>query len=515
MKISDFKIRTRLSFNWAAAIGFNLLITGIGVFNLSDVTKSTEIMVEANEKQSLAQEWSKIISNNAVRTFARAKNNDPMLEEHLKKEMESQSELATKVQEKLEGLILQEKGKQLLVDIAAKRKEYTDIRKEVFNLKAEKGQEGKEDVTKVIETRLVPAMNSYVNSLQELVKFEQEVFIESHHSVLEIEKSSRNIMLIGGLLAAIIGSFLTWLLSRSITKPLNYAVEVAQTVASGDLTHKIKIDSKDETGILLKALKDMNVSLSKIVNEVRTGTDLISTASSQIAAGNMDLSSRTEQQAAALEETASSMEELTSTVQQNADNAKQATQLANSASFISEKGGEVVTKVVSTMKDIDESSKKIVEIISVIDSIAFQTNILSLNAAVEAARAGEQGKGFGVVASEVRNLAQRSASAAKEIKNLINDTVDKTHNGAMLVEQAGTTMSQVVESVRKVADIMDEISSASQEQASGIEQVNKAITQMDEVTQQNAALVEEASAASYSMQDEASKLAQTVSVFKI
>jgi methyl-accepting chemotaxis protein len=292
-------------------------------------------------------------------------------------------------------------------------------------------------------------------------------------------------------------------------------MEVARTVASGDLTHEIKVDSKDETGELLRALKDMNASLSKIVDEVRLGTDVMSTASSEIAAGNMDLSSRTEQQASALEETASAMEELTSTVQQNADNAKQATQLANSASSISQKGGEVVGKVVSTMKDIDDSSKKIVEIISVIDSIAFQTNILSLNAAVEAARAGEQGRGFAVVASEVRSLAQRSASAAKEIKALINATVDKTHNGALLVEQAGTTMNQVVESVKKVADIMDEISSASHEQALGIEQVNKAINQMDEVTQQNAALVEEASAASYSMQDEAAKLSQTVSVFKV
>jgi methyl-accepting chemotaxis protein len=304
-------------------------------------------------------------------------------------------------------------------------------------------------------------------------------------------------------------------ISRSITRPLNEAVLVAQTVASGDLTSRIEVKSEDETGQLLQALKDMNQSLIGIVDEVRSGTSTMATASNQIASGNMDLSSRTEEQASSLEETASSMEELTSTVRQNADNARQANSLSMSASEIAIKGGDVVSEVVVTMNGINDSAKKITDIIGVIDGIAFQTNILALNAAVEAARAGEQGRGFAVVASEVRNLAQRSAAAAKEIKALIDDSVGRVDTGSKLVAQAGSTMTEVVDSVKRVTDIMAEIMAASEEQSAGIEQVNQAISQMDNVTQQNAALVEEAAAAAASLKDQAVKLEQTVSVFKI
>ncbi|MGZ5817724.1 MAG: methyl-accepting chemotaxis protein [Burkholderiaceae bacterium] len=303
--------------------------------------------------------------------------------------------------------------------------------------------------------------------------------------------------------------------ARSISRPLNEAVRIAQTVAAGDLTSRIEVDGDDEASQLLRALKDMNESLVRIVGEVRISTDTIATASGQIASGNMDLSARTESQASSLEKTASSMEELTSTVKQNADNARQANQLAVSASEVAVKGGSVVTQVVDTMGSINASSKKIVDIIGVIDGIAFQTNILALNAAVEAARAGEQGRGFAVVAAEVRNLAQRSAGAAKEIKTLIGDSVDKVDVGAKLVDQAGATMQEIVDSVRRVTDIMSEITAASQEQMSGIEQVNQAVTQMDSSTQQNAALVEEAAAAAQSLRDQAGKLSQVVSVFKL
>jgi len=265
----------------------------------------------------------------------------------------------------------------------------------------------------------------------------------------------------------------------------------------------------------MQALKDMTGNLQTLVSQVRSGTDTIATASGQIASGNQDLSSRTEQQASSLEETASSMEELTSTVKQNADNARQANVLAQSASGIAVKGGDVVGQVVGTMASINESSRKIVDIISVIDGIAFQTNILALNAAVEAARAGEQGRGFAVVASEVRNLAQRSAAAAKDIKQLIGDSVEKVETGSQLVEQAGRTMTEIVASITRVTDIMAEITSASVEQSSGIEQVNTAIVQMDQVTQQNAALVEQAAAAAESMQDQAARLSEVVSVFKL
>jgi len=314
--------------------------------------------------------------------------------------------------------------------------------------------------------------------------------------------------------SVVFGVALVLWLSRLLARSLQEAVKVAQTVAAGDLTSRIEVRSMDETGQLLKALNDMKDSLANIVGEVRTGTGAIVGTSRQIASGNLDLSSRTEEQASSLEETASSMEQLTSTVRQNADNARQANQLAVSASGIAVKGGEVVSRVVTTMGAINDSSRKIVDIISVIDGIAFQTNILALNAAVEAARAGEQGRGFAVVAAEVRTLAQRSAAAAKEIKELIDASVGNVEAGSKLVNEAGATMDEVVASVRRVTEIMTEIMEAGQEQSAGIEQVNQAISQMDQVTQQNAALVEEAAAAAESMNDQAGKLNAIVSVFK-
>jgi len=321
------------------------------------------------------------------------------------------------------------------------------------------------------------------------------------------------ITIASAVIAAVAGMGL--MLTRKLVTSLKEAVKIAQTVAAGDLTYNIVVTSKDETGQLLQALKEMNDSLVLIVGQVRTGTDTIATASGQIASGNLDLSSRTEQQASSLEETASSMEELTSTVKQNAANAKQANDLAESASGVALKGGAVVSQVIDTMGSIDASAKKIVDIIGVIDGIAFQTNILALNAAVEAARAGEQGRGFAVVASEVRNLAQRSAAAAKEIKTLISNSVEQVDAGSKLVNQAGATMDEVVASVKRVTDIISEITIAGREQTSGIEQINQAITQMDTVTQQNAALVEEAAAAASSLQDQAGALAHVVSAFKI
>ncbi len=327
---------------------------------------------------------------------------------------------------------------------------------------------------------------------------------------------SARILVIGlGLAAVLISIGFAYVITRSITRPLHEAVNVAQTVASGDLTSRIVVQSKDETGQLVQALKDMNESLKKIVGEVRVGTETIATASSQIASGNQDLSSRTEEQASSLEETVAAMEELTSTVKQNADNARQANQLAVSASEVAVKGGAVVSQVVDTMGSINASATKIVDIIGVIDGIAFQTNILALNAAVEAARAGEQGRGFAVVAGEVRNLAQRSAAAAKEVKTLIGDSVDKVDVGSKLVTEAGATMDEIVASVRRVTDIMGEITAASEEQSAGIEQINQAMSQMDQVTQQNAALVEEAAAAAESLQGQAGNLAQVVGVFKL
>jgi methyl-accepting chemotaxis protein len=332
-----------------------------------------------------------------------------------------------------------------------------------------------------------------------------------------LKLSIRSVLLLtvlGGL-ALLLGAVFARVLTRSITVPLGQAVEIAKTVAAGDLSREIVVTGRDETGQLLQALKDMNQSLLNIVSEVRTGTDAIGGATRDIAAGNQNLSARTEEQASSLEETAASMEELTSTVKQNADNARQANQMAVSAASVAVKGGDVVDQVVDTMAAINASSTKIVDIIGVIDSIAFQTNILALNAAVEAARAGEQGRGFAVVASEVRNLAQRSAAAAKEIKLLIDDSVAKVGEGSKQVAEAGSTMEEIVASVKRVTDIMAEIMAASIEQTAGIEQINEAIAQMDHVTQQNAALVEEAAAAASSLQDQAGGLSDVVSVFRV
>ena len=330
------------------------------------------------------------------------------------------------------------------------------------------------------------------------------------------EYATTRITVIALLVASIaIGAVLSRVITGSITSPVNEALTLAEAIAAGDLTRRVHNDSKDELGQLLRAMSGMTENLSKVVANVRSGSEGVATASSEIAQGNHDLSSRTESQASALEETAASMEQLSATVKQNADNARQANQLSQSASTIAQQGGDVVNQVVETMKGINDSSRKISDIISVIDGIAFQTNILALNAAVEAARAGEQGRGFAVVASEVRSLAGRSAEAAKEIKTLINASVERVEFGSALVDKAGETMTEVVTSIRRVTDIMAEISSASSEQADGVSQVGEAVGQMDQVTQQNAALVEEMAAAASSLQTQSEDLVQVVASFKL
>ncbi|HEY8608825.1 MAG TPA: methyl-accepting chemotaxis protein [Noviherbaspirillum sp.] len=371
------------------------------------------------------------------------------------------------------------------------------------------------DVIPVLLSSVVPQQKQWLAAMDEMISHQEQ---EARRTVAETGTDYDNARLLTVALAALallIGVFTAWFVTRSITAPLRGAVEVARRVADGDLTAAVKVESNDETGQLLAALRDMNDSLGRIVSQVRAGTDTITIASAEIASGNADLSTRTEEQAGSLQVTASSMEELTATVKHNADNASQANRLAATASEVALKGGAVVSQVVETMGSINDSAKKIVDIIGVIDGIAFQTNILALNAAVEAARAGEQGRGFAVVAAEVRSLAQRSAGAAKEIKSLISDSVEKVGTGSRLVDQAGSTMEEVVSSVRRVTDIISEITAASQEQTAGIEQVNQAISQMDNVTQQNAALVEEAAAAAASMQDQARQLSAVVSVFKV
>ncbi|MFJ3316909.1 methyl-accepting chemotaxis protein [Herbaspirillum huttiense] len=352
-------------------------------------------------------------------------------------------------------------------------------------------------------------------TLAQLMDLQRTVGRELHEQAQQRYQTLLVVMGVAMAAGLFVALLMGVLLVRAISRPLQRAVTVAQAVAAGDLTQQIDVHSQDETGQLMQALRQMNDNLQGIVGQVRLSTDTIATASSEIAHGNLDLSSRTEQQAGALEETASAMEQLTSTVRHNADSAQQAKELAHSASEVAVRGGEVVRQVVDTMSSINQSSSKIVDIISVIDGIAFQTNILALNAAVEAARAGEQGRGFAVVASEVRSLAQRSAAAAKEIKVLIDDSVTRVGTGSALVAQAGQTIDEVVRSVQRVSEVVTDISAAGQEQSQGIEEVNNAITQMDETTQQNAALVEQAAAAAQSMQEQAARLSEAVSVFRL
>ncbi|MES2149280.1 MAG: methyl-accepting chemotaxis protein [Pseudomonadota bacterium] len=375
-----------------------------------------------------------------------------------------------------------------------------------------------EEATKVMIKEIRPAQKKWMEALDQLAALEDKLNSQVQSEAESAFNTARNTMLILGGVAVALGLFAAVMITRGLLKQLggepDYTAQIAGSIAHGDLS--IVIDTSEaERGSLLAEMKEMRDSLVGIVGQVRVGTETIGTASREIAAGNIDLSSRTEMQASSLEKTASAMEELTSTVKQNADNAREANLLAATASEVARKGGEVVSQVVDTMGSINTSANKIVDIIGVIDGIAFQTNILALNAAVEAARAGEQGRGFAVVASEVRNLAQRSAAAAKEIKTLIGDSVEKVERGSKLVGQAGVTMDEVVASVKRVTDIMSEIANASQEQSAGIEQVNLSIIEMDSMTQQNAALVEQAAAAAQSLQDQASELAHVVSVFKL
>jgi methyl-accepting chemotaxis protein-1 (serine sensor receptor) len=361
-----------------------------------------------------------------------------------------------------------------------------------------------------LKARFLPAQKN----MQALVSLQRDLAKAQYDAALARYERTRNLSVAMIVVGALAGALVAALLIRGIDGSLAEAVRLARSVAAGDLTQTVTIEHYDEIGQLLAALQAMNASLASIVGEVRGSTDTIAATSDQIAAGNEDLSARTEQQASSLEQTAASMEQLTSNVKHNADNARQANALAEAASGVAGRGGAVIREVVDTMGEISESSRRIAEIIGVIDSIAFQTNILALNAAVEAARAGEQGRGFAVVASEVRNLAQRSAGAAREIKQLIGHSVERVEAGGRLVEQAGATMHDIVTSVQRVTDIMGEITSASAEQTAGIGQINIAVAQMDQVTQQNAALVEEAAAAAGALREQAQRLAASVGVFR-
>lgn len=412
----------------------------------------------------------------------------------------------------LTKLISSEKGKSLLERLLVQRAKFLQQGDEFIALVD--GSRHDEALV-MLEAQLRPTQLAYQQVIHELLADQTQ---RAEKSSQQAETAANQLVwevLVTGAIATVIAVFLALAIIRSITRPLAQAVQVANRVASGDLSASISVTSKDEMGLLLGALERMQHSLVNTVTSVRSNAQGVAAASAQIAAGNNDLSGRTEEQASALEQTAASMEQLGSTVKQNAEHATQANQMAKSASVVAIEGGKVVDQVVATMKSIDESSNKIADIISVIDSIAFQTNILALNAAVEAARAGEQGRGFAVVASEVRALAGRSAEAAKEIKTLITTSVERVEQGSLLVDKAGRTMTDVVSAIGRVTDIMGEISAASQKQSQGVVQVGEAVTQMDQTTQQNAALVEEMAAAASSLNHQARSLVEAVAVFKL
>ncbi|WP_017452882.1 methyl-accepting chemotaxis protein [Herbaspirillum rubrisubalbicans] len=513
MKMTDIKISVRLGACFATLILVMCVIAGVGVKNLWTISEATdEIVKDRYVKVALVTQIT-----DKVNTAARAIRNaiiapdQAATEKYLERSLNNSKEV-TELMADLEKRLSTPKGRELFGKLKDVRAEYVKPRDHVLELIR---QQKKTEAAEFLFKELIPAQDKYFNALKEMIAFQVSLMDQSVAKSNDASADAVNLMVVLSGAAILLSVACAILITRSITRPLNEAVGVATAVASGDLTVQIAATSKDETGALLSSLRTMNDNLHRIVTEVRQGTDTIATASGQIATGNLDLSSRTEQQAGALEETASAMEQLTSTVKQNADNARQANTLATSASQVAIQGGSVVSEVVHTMSEINDASRKIVDIITVIDGIAFQTNILALNAAVEAARAGEQGRGFAVVASEVRTLAQRSAAAAKEIKSLIDTSVERVENGSRLVEQAGATMDEVVASVKRVTDVVAEITAASGEQSDGIEQINQAIVQMDEVTQQNAALVEEAAAAAKSLQEQSGSLVEMVSIFKL
>ncbi|MET3444663.1 methyl-accepting chemotaxis protein [Variovorax paradoxus] len=511
--LSNLRIGTRLAIGFGLVLALTLASAAFALVTARSNAEATRQMMQSPlAKERLISDWYVLTYSAIARTAMIARSTDESLPVTFADVISDSVKKGGETMAKVEALLVTDLEKATFKNIVELRAKYQAAKEAVQ--KAKTGDNPAE-AEAVFKNTFQPAAKAYETRVLELLALERKAIDDMSHAIDDANERSFNLRIVLTALTLLLGAACAFLIARSVTRPLGRAVKVAETVASGDLSSAIETGSRDETGQLMNALKHMNESLAKVVGEVRTGTDAIATASGQIAAGNQDLSSRTEEQASSLEQTAASMEELTSTVKQNADNARQANQLALSASEVAVKGGGVVSQVVDTMASINASSKKIVDIIGVIDGIAFQTNILALNAAVEAARAGEQGRGFAVVASEVRSLAQRSGAAAKEIKGLIDDSVGKVEAGSRQVTEAGRTMDEIVDSVKRVTDIMGEITAASQEQSTGIEQVNQAIAQMDQVTQQNAALVEEAAAAAQSMQEQAASLVQAVSVFKL
>jgi methyl-accepting chemotaxis protein len=513
MSLTNLKMGARLGVGFGLVMALMVALIAVGLLRLASIGRIDDRIIDRDWAMSDAvQTVNATTRANARRTLELFITTDKDKLAVIHQSIDANKKIIDEALATLDTLTDTADAKTLLASIKTSRAAYVASFSKVAKLLAD---DRRDEAASLMSNETLPTLDALQQDITAMANLQKQQVDAGGAQAKQNIASARNLMIALGLAALAIGIGCASVITRSITRPLHEAVRVAQTVAAGDLTSRITVTSRDETGQLLQALAEMNDSLQRIVGEVRTGTDTIATASSEIASGNQDLSSRTEEQASSLEETVAAMEELTSTVRQNADNARQANQLTVSASEIALKGGTVVAQVVDTMQSITASSAKIVDIIGVIDGIAFQTNILALNAAVEAARAGEQGRGFAVVAGEVRNLAQRSAAAAREVKALIGDSVAKVDSGSQLVHEAGATMTEIVASVQRVTDIMGEITAASEEQSAGIEQINKAMSQMDEVTQQNAALVEQAAAAAESLQGQAGNLARVVGVFRL
>ena len=501
---------------WLAVTAIVVLLVAVvgfsGYRSASTRVQSEAVTQEVSQRLDAVVQWAGLTETNAVRTLALVLSDEPEVQTEFKDAIAATSTKISEVQKSLEAMPLLDREKAQMDKIAAARKNMAAQRDQARKLKAD-GQG--EQAVAFVRQSYNPASAAYLQTLHDFVLLEKQIMLETREQLGR--DGMTTVKMAGGavgalLLAIIVGAYY---LIRSIVQPLHQATALAGRIAEGDLSQRETITRADEFGELLHSLYAMSDSLGRMVFQVRQSTDSIATASAEIAAGNHDLSARTEQTSSNLQETAAAMEQFTSTIQQSASSAQQASSLAAGASGVAQRGGEVVTQVVSTMEAIQHSSQKIADIIGVIDGIAFQTNILALNAAVEAARAGEQGRGFAVVASEVRSLAGRSAEAAKEIKQLISTSVEKVEAGSRLVQDAGTTMQDIVQSVQRVNDMIGEITAASTEQSAGVSQVNQAVGNLDQMTQQNAALVEESAAAAQSLREQAEQLTEVVSKFKV
>ncbi|UXH80945.1 methyl-accepting chemotaxis protein [Roseateles amylovorans] len=506
-------IARRLLLVQALVLLIALIGSALGYWGLRRVAAETEDMYRSSlVTERTAADWYRNVFNGATRTTAIAASNDPTLATFFSAQATEATRISTELQQRLDKLLTTPQERASYDKVVELRKTFINLRDTITALK----KSGETDKAKqLFEQQFQAASTAYLDGIRDIVQQQRDQLDAAMLAVVETNSRARIALVVFGVFSLLTGGALAVWLSRSITRPLHEAALVADAIANFDLSRQIRVVGNDETGQLLRALQKMQASLQRLIGEVRGSTDSITTASAEIASGNMDLSARTEQTASNLEEAAASLTELTGTVRQTADAATTANQLVSSAATNAQRGGEVMGQVVSTMGDISDSSRKIGDIIGVIDGIAFQTNILALNAAVEAARAGEQGRGFAVVASEVRSLAQRSAEAAKQIKTLIAASVERVESGSRLVQDAGTTMTDIVTSVQRVTDIIAEISAASREQSEGIDQVNAAVGHLDQMTQQNAALVEEAASAAESLKDQSKRLSTAIAIFRL